>query len=152
MYNRNVSFICTRNPRHGTDTSRDSFPNGGGPIPVGVTGNDVVTFGTSTRQVFSSVTGEYVDFPRNGTTVIYTNVTCMYCSSYELRSYVLTICAIVGVSSIVPIPVTFSGQVYLDFTADCRIEAVRAYAEIPTYIAGKPVTIYELLPIPTLPI
>jgi hypothetical protein len=59
---------------------------------------------------------------------------------------------IVGVSSIVPIPVTFSGQVYLDFTADCRIEAVRAYAEIPTYIDGKPVTIYELLPIPQLPV
>jgi hypothetical protein len=43
-----------------------------------VTGNDVVNFGTETRQVFSSVTGEYVDFPDNGTTVIYTNVTCMY--------------------------------------------------------------------------
>lgn len=35
-----------------------------------------------------------------------------------------------GVSSIVPIPVTFSGQVYLDFNNDCRITAVRAYAEI----------------------
>ena len=78
MYHRNVSFSRAWNLRHGVDTLLDSFPNGGGPIPVGVTGNDVVNFGTATRQVFSSVTGEYVDFPRNGTTVIYTNVTCMY--------------------------------------------------------------------------
>ena len=78
MYHRNVSFSRAWNLRHGVDILLDSFPNGGGPIPVGVTGNDVVNFGTATRQVFSSVTGEYVDFPDNGTTVIYTNVTCMY--------------------------------------------------------------------------
>jgi hypothetical protein len=83
--------------------------------------------------VFSSVTGQYKDFGSNGTTVIYTNVT-------------------LGVSSIVPVPVTFSGQVYLDFNNNCRITAVRAYAEIPTYINGKPVTIYQLLPIPKIPI
>lgn len=57
-----------------------------------------------------------------------------------------------GVSSIVPIPVTFSGQVYLDFNNDCRITAVRAYAEIPTYINGQPTDIYKLLPIPKIPI
>ena len=71
---------------------------------------------------------------------------------HESPGNVLTTFATVGVNSVVPIPVTFSGQVYLDFTADCRILAVRAYAEIPTYINGKPVTIYELLPIPTLPL
>lgn len=47
----------------------------------------------------------------NGTTVIYTNVT-------------------LGVQSLVPIPVTFSGQVYVDFNTDCRIYGVRAYAEM----------------------
>jgi hypothetical protein len=56
------------------------------------------------------------------------------------------------VSSIVPVPVTFSGQVYLDFNANCRITAVRAFAQIPRYIAGKPVDIYKLLPIPKVPI
>lgn len=74
----NVSASHARNLGHGIDIPLDSFPNGGGPVPVGVTGNDVVNFGTESRQVFSSVTGEYVDFPDNGTTVIYTNVTCMY--------------------------------------------------------------------------
>lgn len=67
-----------------------SYPNGGGPVLVGVTGQGVVNFGTETRQAFSSVTGRYVDFPHNGTTVIYTEVT-------------------LGVNSVVPIPTTFSG-------------------------------------------
>jgi hypothetical protein len=110
-----------------------SYPNGGGPVPVGVTGNGVVAFGTETRQVFSKVTGEYSDFGANGTALILTNVT-------------------LGVSSIVPVPVTFSGQVYLDFNANCRITAVRAFAQIPRYIAGVPVDIYKLLPIPKVPI
>jgi hypothetical protein len=55
---------------------------------------------------------------------------------------------VVGVSSIVPIPVTFSGQVYLDFNTDCRITAVRAFAQVPTYINGQPTDIHDLLPIP----
>ncbi|PIA88707.1 hypothetical protein CB0940_06836 [Cercospora beticola] len=108
------------------------WPNGGGPITVGVTGNGVVNFGVATRQAFSSVTGQYVDFPQNGTTVIYTNVT-------------------LGVSSIVPAPVTFSGQVYLDFNTDCRITAVRAFAQVPTYIGGRPTDLWQLLPIPPTP-
>lgn len=33
--------------------------------PVGFTGNDVVNFGTATRQAFSKVTGFYTDFPQN---------------------------------------------------------------------------------------
>ncbi|KAM3424402.1 hypothetical protein BST61_g6409 [Cercospora zeina] len=108
------------------------WPNGGGPITVGVTGNGVVNFGTTTRQVFSEVTGEYVDFAQNGTTVIYTNVT-------------------LGVNSVLPIPVTFSGQVYLDFNPDCRITAVRAFAQIPTFINGQPTDLHDLLPIPPTP-
>lgn len=56
-----------------------------------------------------------------------------------------------GVNSVVPIPVTFSGQVYLDFNPDCRITAVRAYAEVPTYIDGKPFDLYKFLPLPQLP-
>ncbi|SMQ46696.1 unnamed protein product [Zymoseptoria tritici ST99CH_1A5] len=108
------------------------YPNGGGPVLVGVTGQGVVNFGTETRQAFSSVTGRYVDFPHNGTTVIYTEVT-------------------LGVNSVVPIPTTFSGEVYLDYNSDCRITAVRAYAEVPTYILGQPTDIYKLLPIPKIP-
>lgn len=111
----------------------NSYPNGGTGIPVAVTGNGVVTFGTTTRQVFSKVTGNYVDFPANGTTVIYTDVT-------------------LGVRSDLPIPVTFAGQVYLDFTADCRISAVRAYAEVPTEINGQPTDIYKLLGLPNIPL
>lgn len=102
-------------------------------MPVGVTGNGVVDFGTETRQIFSKVTGEYKDFGANGTAVIYTNVTF-------------------GVSSTIPVPVTFAGQVYLDFNANCRITAVRAWAEIPRYINGQPTDIYKLLPIPKIPL
>ncbi|KAF2165799.1 hypothetical protein M409DRAFT_55666 [Zasmidium cellare ATCC 36951] len=98
-------------PDHNGSCGTVIYPNGGGPVPVAVTGSGVVNFGTETRQVFSKVTGQYVDFPDNGTTVIFTNVT-------------------LGVQSLVPIPVTFSGQVYIDFNTNCRISAVRAYAEM----------------------
>ena len=110
-----------------------SYPNGGSGVVVGVTGQGVVNFGTETRQVFSSVTGVYQDFGQNGTTVIYTNVT-------------------LGVQSDVVIPVTFSAQVYLDFNVNCRIFAVRAYAEIPTYINGMPTMLYQYLGIPQTPL
>lgn len=42
--------------------------------PVGFTGNDVVAFGTLTRQAFSEVTGRYTDFAHNNSMVIATNV------------------------------------------------------------------------------
>ncbi|KAI5368181.1 hypothetical protein Slin15195_G033150 [Septoria linicola] len=108
------------------------YPNGGGPITVGVTGKGVVNFGVASRQAFSSVTGQYVDFGANGTTVIDTNVT-------------------LGVASAVPVPVTFSGQVYLDCNNNCRITAVRAFAQVPTYILGQPTDIYKFLPVPKVP-
>jgi len=41
-----------------------------------------------------------------------------------------------GVRSIVPVPVTFSADVFLDYTPECRIKAVRAYARIPSEVLG----------------
>ncbi|EME43729.1 hypothetical protein DOTSEDRAFT_34317 [Dothistroma septosporum NZE10] len=109
------------------------YPNGGPGIIVGETGEDVVRFGTTTRQGFYSVTGKYEDFPQNGTTVIYTNVT-------------------LGVESDVDSGVTFAGQVYLDFNTACRISAVRAFAEVPKYIDGQPTNLSQILSFPDLPL
>lgn len=36
----------------------------------------------------------------------------------------------------IPIPVTFSAHVYLDFDQECEIEKVRAFAQIPSEVAG----------------
>ncbi|KAL2069383.1 hypothetical protein VTL71DRAFT_14062 [Oculimacula yallundae] len=88
--------------------------------PVGFTGNDVVAFGTATRQVFSEVTGFYTDFPQNNSMVINNaNVT-------------------LGVRNLIPVPVTFNADVYLDYSPapDCRVQAVRAYARIPSEVLG----------------
>ncbi|KAG4419111.1 hypothetical protein IFR04_007707 [Cadophora malorum] len=88
--------------------------------PVGFTGVDVVNFGTATRQVFSKVTGFFTDFPANNSMVINNvNVT-------------------LGVRDIVPVPVIFNADVYLDYSPapDCRIQAVRAYARVPSEVLG----------------
>jgi len=75
-------------------------------------------FALTTRQVFSDVTGRYVDFPLNGTTDIIVNVT-------------------LGIlHGILPIPVIFSANVYLDYNEDCTIDTARAFAQIPTNIAN----------------
>ncbi|CZS96912.1 uncharacterized protein RCO7_02662 [Rhynchosporium graminicola] len=88
--------------------------------PVGFTGRDVVNFGTATRQVFSKVTGFLTDFPQNNSMVINNaNIT-------------------LGLRSIVKLPVTFNADVYLDYSPapDCRIQAVRAYARLPSEVLG----------------
>ncbi|KAF2485853.1 hypothetical protein BDY17DRAFT_309143 [Neohortaea acidophila] len=111
------------------------IPDGTGcQIPVGTTGNGVVQFGTETRQAFSQVTGQYETFP-NGTSLIRTNVT-------------------LGVRNLVPVPFTFTGEVYLDFNSDCDIYAVRAYAQVPTKVleqefqlAGIPIAACTDLPV-----
>tara|TARA_R110002060_G_scaffold61507_4_gene71007 strand:- start:1240 stop:1581 length:342 start_codon:yes stop_codon:yes gene_type:complete len=43
-----------------------------------------------------------------------------------------------GVRDIVPVPVTFNADVYLDYSPapDCRIQAVRAYARVPSEVLG----------------
>lgn len=46
------------------------------PVIVAVGGQAAHDFALLTRQVFSKVTGEYVDFAANGTTDIITNVVC----------------------------------------------------------------------------
>ncbi|CEJ94359.1 hypothetical protein VHEMI09896 [[Torrubiella] hemipterigena] len=91
--------------------------NGLCPVPVATTGAGVVQFGTETRQAFSSVTGKYTDFPQNLTAVINTNVT-------------------LGVNSLIPLPITFNADVYLDFNVNCRIYQVRAVAWVPSDILG----------------
>lgn len=57
-----------------------------------------------------------------------------------------------GVRSDIPVPVTFRGYVFLDFTADCRISAVRAYAKVPTEVLGKAINLSGGLPYIPLPI
>ncbi|KUJ07452.1 uncharacterized protein LY89DRAFT_789560 [Mollisia scopiformis] len=91
--------------------------NGAPAVPVAIDGNTTVVFAVATRQLFSTVTGNYIDFPANGTTDIQTNVT-------------------LGVRGIITIPVTFFANVYLDFDDDCTITAVRAFAEVPTVVLG----------------
>lgn len=127
------------------------YPNGGNGVPASVTGQGVVNFGTETRQLFSRVTGEYVDFPDNGTTVILTNVTLGVRSSEYSHEWTRSPERHADMLIVVPIPVTFFAHVYLDFNADCRIYGVRAFAQIPTNIAGQAVDIYQLLQIPKLP-
>lgn len=92
-----------------------------------------MTFGTTTRQAFFEVTGQYTDFPQNGTTLINTNVT-------------------LGVMSAISSGVTFAGQVYLDFNEACRITAVRAFAQVPAFINGQPTDLGKILGIPKLPL
>lgn len=52
------------------NSAADGLP----PIPVSYSGSSSYAFGVETRQLFSSVTGEYTDFPANGTALINTNV------------------------------------------------------------------------------
>ncbi|KAF8865704.1 hypothetical protein BDZ45DRAFT_684226 [Acephala macrosclerotiorum] len=95
--------------------------NGLPPLPVAIDRSTTELFAKATRQLFSEVTGYYIDFPANGTTDIQTNVT-------------------LGVRNIIPIPVTFFANVYLDFGTDlsgnCQINAVRAFATIPSQVLG----------------
>lgn len=42
-----------------------------------------------------------------------------------------------GVRNLVPVPVTFRGYVFLDYNDDCRIYAVRAYAQVPTRVLNE---------------
>ena len=51
-----------------------SLPDGGPPIPVAVTGQGTYDFAVESRQVFSHLIGDYIDFPDNGTTLIVTQV------------------------------------------------------------------------------
>lgn len=55
-------------------TLRRRAANGAPPIPVAIDRTTTLAFADSTRQVFSEVTGQYKDFPANGTTDIITNV------------------------------------------------------------------------------
>lgn len=41
-----------------------------------------------------------------------------------------------GINSLIPIPVTFNADVYLDFNPDCRVYQVRAVAFVPSEILG----------------
>ncbi|KAE8445868.1 hypothetical protein EG329_012791 [Mollisiaceae sp. DMI_Dod_QoI] len=86
-------------------------------VPVAVDRTTAVAFTIYSRDLFSSVTGEYLDFPANGTTVITTNVT-------------------LGVLGIITVPVTYSAHVYLDYNTDCEIVNVRAFAQIPSQVLG----------------
>ncbi|KAK5168959.1 uncharacterized protein LTR77_006268 [Saxophila tyrrhenica] len=99
------------------------------PIPVATTGSGTYDFAVETRQVFSDVTGEYIDFADNGTTLINTNVT-------------------LGVRDIVGIPITFAGHVYIDHNDDCRIYQVRAYAEVPISVLGLAFSTAGVPPLP----
>lgn len=56
--------------------------------------------------------------------------------------------------NLVPVPFTFTGEVYLDFNSDCDIYAVRAYAQVPTKVleqefqlAGIPIAACTDLPV-----
>lgn len=100
-----------------SDCTINIFPNGGPGVPTAVDGKTTVDFAIATRQLFSEVTGEYTDVPETFSTIIHTNVT-------------------LGVRNLVPIPVTFYADVYLDYNTDCKIKAVRADATIPTQILG----------------
>ncbi|KAH6716542.1 hypothetical protein DL95DRAFT_459602 [Leptodontidium sp. 2 PMI_412] len=92
--------------------------NGLPPIPVSYSGSSSYAFGVETRQLFSSVTGEYTDFPANGTALINTNVT-------------------LGARSAIPIPVVFFAHVYLDYDDDCKIKTIRAVApSVPSQVLG----------------
>ncbi|KAG4420444.1 hypothetical protein IFR04_006460 [Cadophora malorum] len=92
--------------------------NGLPPVPFSYSGSSSYAFGVETRQLFSSVTGEYKDFPDNGTALIKTNVT-------------------LGIRSAIPLPVTFFARVYLDYDADCKIQTIRAIApSVPSEVLG----------------
>lgn len=41
-----------------------------------------------------------------------------------------------GVRNEIPIPVTFTADVFLDYTDDCGVNGVRAYATVPTKVLG----------------
>jgi hypothetical protein len=122
----------------GRFTDRLSAANGLPPIPVAVNGQTSYDFAVASRQVFSKVTGDYVDFPSNGTTEIITDVvsprcrwlSCLYTASNLYRIQTL------GALHSITIPVTFRGYVFLDYNSDCTIDFVRAFAEIPTEVAN----------------
>lgn len=59
------------------------IPDGSCPIPVALTGAGTYDFAISSRQVFSNLTGEFIDFPANGTVLINTEV--VSCSSSLLK-------------------------------------------------------------------
>ncbi|KAB8338716.1 hypothetical protein FH972_021661 [Carpinus fangiana] len=99
-----------------------SNPNGLGAITVAVDGSTTYDFALATRQAFTRVTGEYVDFgDQNRTTVIKTEVT-------------------LGLLHSIMLPVTFSANVYFYFDASCMIYQITAYATIPSVILGYPVS------------
>ena len=50
-----------------------SNANGLPGVPVGIGRDGTIAFADATRQLFSKVTGDYIDF-KNGTTDIITNV------------------------------------------------------------------------------
>lgn len=56
-----------------SSSAADGLP----PVPVAVNRKSSYNFAVLTRQVFTKVTGQYVDFPANMTTDIITNVLCL---------------------------------------------------------------------------
>lgn len=52
----------------------NSLANGAPAVPVALTGTQTYDFAVASRQVFSHLTGEFIDFPSNGTTLINTNI------------------------------------------------------------------------------
>lgn len=82
------------------------------------------------------VTGNYIDFPANGTTDIQTNVVCISILYFPQTEANKKQQQTLGVRDVIPIPVTFYANVYLDFDDNCNILAVRAFAQIPTLVLG----------------
>lgn len=111
-------------------TCLPSIADGTCPIPVATTGAGTYEFAVETRQVFSHLTGEFIDFPENGTTLINTNVT-------------------LGVRNNVPIPFTFLGHVYMDYNEDCRIYQARAFAQVPIEVLGLAFSTAGIPPLPS---
>lgn len=107
-----------------------SIADGTCPIPVATTGAGTYEFAVETRQVFSHLTGEFIDFPDNGTTLINTNVT-------------------LGVRNNIPIPFTFLGHVYMDYNEDCRIYQARAFAQVPIEVLGLAFSTAGIPPLPS---
>jgi hypothetical protein len=126
-------------------TNCNSDANDIGPVPFSDSGSSSEAFGIETRQLFSSVTGEYTDFPNNGTALITTNVVrpstslplLSSSSPLPLLTHKLSLTKqTLGVRSAIPVPVTFFAYVYLDYDDNCEIQTIRAIASIPTEVLG----------------
>lgn len=118
--------------RNAVKSAADGLP------PILVSTSDTIScydFALTTRQVFSDVTGRYVDFPLNGTTDIIVNVVCNI-QLFRDTMLILWNQTLGILHGILPIPVTFSANVYLDYNEDCTIDTARAFAQIPTNIAN----------------